>query len=172
MVRKEGVLPPLFIDTLSKSMEGLKQKILNIATVKAKEQEVSLVELTITGSGKSKILLLIDSEKGLTIDQCTSFSRSMTQELDLFPELDAGYVIEVSSPGVDRPLQFPFQYRKNVGRKLRVTLTEGEEHEGELLEATEEGFTVKLPGLKKKEFVNQEYQYKEVKKAKVIVSFK
>jgi ribosome maturation factor RimP len=92
--------------------------------------------------------------------------------LDLLTDLDAGYVIEVSSPGVDRPLQFPFQYKKNIGRKLRVTSLEDEEKEGELLEANDESFIVKLPGQKKKEFIDREYQYKEVKKAKVIVSFK
>jgi len=153
-------------------MEPLKQKVLKIATEKAKEQGVHLVELTLTGAERTKILLLIDSEEGLTIDQCTSFSRANTQELDLLTELDAGYVIEVSSPGLDRPLQFPFQYKKNVGRKLRVTLEDGEEAEGEILQASDEGFTLKLPGMKKKEFIEQEYQYKEVKKAKVIVSFK
>ncbi|MDB5273370.1 MAG: Ribosome maturation factor RimP [Chitinophagaceae bacterium] len=153
-------------------MEDLKSRIAKIASEKAKEQGVHLVELTLTGSGRVKILALIDSENGVTIDQCTKFSRSVTQETDLIPELDEGYVIEVSSPGVDRPLEFPFQYKKNIGRKIRVTLEEGEETEGELLTATEEGFSVKLPGLKKKEFVNQEYQYQEVKKAKIIVSFK
>ncbi len=153
-------------------MSTLKQQILKIATEKATEQGLFLVELTITDTGKTKILMLIDSEEGLTIDQCTKYSRSNTQELDLLTELDAGYVIEVSSPGVDRPLQFPFQYKKNVGRTLRVTSDEGEEKEGELLEASDEGFTLKLSGPKKKEFTNQAYQYKEVKKAKVIVSFK
>ena len=153
-------------------MEDLKSRISNIALEKAKEQGVFLVELTLTGSGRVKILALIDSESGVTIDQCTKFSRSVTQETDLIPELDEGYVIEVSSPGIDRPLEFPFQYKKNVGRKIRVTLDGNEETEGELLTATEEGFSVKLPGLKKKEFINQEYQYNEVKKAKIIVSFK
>ncbi|MBC7487281.1 MAG: hypothetical protein H7282_11070 [Cytophagaceae bacterium] len=153
-------------------MKDLKSVISKIALEKAKEQEVFLVELTLTSSGRVKILALIDSENGVTIDQCTKFSRSVTQETDLIPELDEGYVIEVSSPGTDRPLEFPFQYKKNIGRKIRVTLDGDEEKEGELLTATEEGFSVKLPGLKKKEFVNQEYQYNEVKKAKIIVSFK
>ncbi|HSZ72038.1 MAG TPA: hypothetical protein VK750_05140 [Cytophagaceae bacterium] len=153
-------------------MGDLKSSILQIATEKATEQGVHLVELTLTGSGRFKILALIDSESGVTIDQCTKFSRSVTQETDLIPELDEGYVIEVSSPGVDRPLEFPFQYRKNIGRKVRITLEEGEEKEGELTDATEQGITVKLPGLKKKEFVNQAYQYQEIKKAKIIVSFK
>lgn len=153
-------------------MEDLKSRISKIALEKAKEQGVFLVELTLTGSGRVKILALIDSESGVTIDQCTKFSRSVTQETDLIAELDEGYVIEVSSPGIDRPLEFPFQYKKNVGRKIRVTLDGNEETEGELLTATEEGFSVKLPGLKKKEFINQEYQYNEVKKAKIIVSFK
>ena len=153
-------------------MESLKQRVLNIATEKAKEQGVILVEMTITGSGKTKILILIDTEDGLTIDQCRSYSRATSSELDLLTDLDEGYVIEVSSPGVDRPLQFPFQYKKNIGRKLRVTSLEDEEKEGELLNANDESFTVKLPGLKKKEFIEQEYQYKEIKKAKVIVSFK
>ncbi|MDF2455524.1 MAG: ribosome maturation factor rimP [Cytophagaceae bacterium] len=153
-------------------MEDLKSRISKIALEKAKEQGVFLVELTLTGSGRVKILALIDSESGVTIDQCTKFSRSVTQETDLISELDEGYVIEVSSPGIDRPLEFPFQYKKNVGRKIRVTLDGDEEKEGELLTATEEGFSVKLPGLKKKEFINEEYQYNEVKKAKIIVSFK
>lgn len=153
-------------------MEDLKSRIAKIASQKADELSVKLIDLSLTGSGRIKILALIDSENGVTIDQCTQFSRSMTQETDLITELDEGYIIEVSSPGVDRPLEFPFQFKKNVGRKVRVTLEDGEEKEGELLEATESGFMVKLPGLKKKEFINQEYQYQEVKKAKIIVSFK
>ena len=95
---------------------------------KANEQEVFLVELTLTSSGRVKILALIDTENGVTIEQCTKFSRSVTQETDLIPELDEGYVIEVSSPGIDRPLEFPFQYKKSIGRKIRVTL-DGDEEE-------------------------------------------
>ena len=173
MVQSErGGSCPLFLVHRVFEMEDLKSRISKIALERAKEQGVVLVELTLNGSGRVKILALIDSEQGVTIDQCTKFSRSVTQETDLIPELDEGYIIEVSSPGTDRPLEFPFQYKKNVGRKIRVTLDGDEEAEGELLTATDEGFSVKLPGLKKKEFVNQEYQYNEVKKAKIIVSFK
>jgi ribosome maturation factor RimP len=153
-------------------MEDLKSRVTEIASRIAQEQGVYLVELTLTGSGRVKILALIDSETGVTIDQCTHFSRAVTQETDLITDLDEGYIIEVSSPGIDRPLEFPFQYRKNTGRKLRFALEDGEENEGELLSSTEEGFTVKLPGLKKKEFINKEYLYTQVKKAKIIVSFK
>lgn len=173
MVQSErGGIGPLFLVHRVFEMKDLKSVVSKIAAEKAKEQGVFLVELTLTGSGRVKILALIDSEQGVTIDQCTKFSRSVTQETDLIPELDEGYVIEVSSPGIDRPLEFPFQYKKNIGRKIRVTLDGDEEKEGELLTATEEGFSVKLPALKKKEFITEEYPYNEVKKAKIIVSFK
>jgi ribosome maturation factor RimP len=154
-------------------MSDLNQKVASVVTSKAKEHQLFLVDFQISGPGRPKYTILVDNAEGVTIDECTKLSRAITAELDLFPELDEnGYVIEVSSPGIDKPFQFPFQYEKSIGRSLKLQLTDGKEIEGELLSASSEGFQLKIAGPKKKEFIEQSFTYPEVKVAKVIVSFK
>lgn len=84
--------------------------------------------------GKTKILVLLDSDQGVNIDDCARLSRKIGGELEEGEVLDIAYILEVSSPGLDHPLAMERQYFKNIGRKLRIHTMEGSVCEGTLLE--------------------------------------
>ena len=74
-------------------------------------------------------------------------SHFLSDALDLDPELIEGaYTLEVSSPGIDRPLKSMADFERNKGRLLRVTRSTGKPVTGELLNADEENLTLKLKG--------------------------
>ena len=97
--------------------------------------EVLLAEVV----GRDLVRLFIDHPKGVTLDLCERVTKHL-------PEVREQYALEVSSPGIERPLSKPEHFRRYVGRRARVR-TRGE-HDGrhtftgELLTATDDAVTV------------------------------
>ena len=95
------------------------------------------------GRSRSLLRLYIDKESGVTLSDCESVSRQLSAILDVKDLLKTAYILEVSSPGLDRPLRTDRDYRRAVGRILKVNLmpdAEGKSEQltGKLLEATDE----------------------------------
>jgi len=107
-----------------------------------------LVEFELRGARGSRVLdLYVDSDADLDVDELARISREVGFLLDTEDLIDGRYHLNVSSPGVDRPLKLPRQYRKNVGRTLQVHYQKPEgngntETTGELVAADEEGIDV------------------------------
>ena len=115
------------------------------------EDNIFLVDIIIKPSKVSqKITILLDSDEGITIQECTSISRRLAKQLEELEVFSEAYTLEVSSPGLDQPLILLRQYRKNLGRNLKVTLKSGEIFSGVLTEADEDTVTLQLPEPKKK----------------------
>lgn len=89
--------------------------------------EVILVEADLFSAGKRRVLrLFIDKVGGVTIDDCSKVSHSLSLSLDASPDIIEGaFTLEVSSPGLDRPLKSDADFQRNVGRTLRVTRSFG-----------------------------------------------
>lgn len=85
----------------------------------------------------NKLFIFADSDSGLSLEKCQKLSRYVEHQLDENLWLGETYGIEVSSPGIDRPLKFPRQYAKNVGRNLAVKLADKTEHLATLKSADE-----------------------------------
>jgi len=69
------------------------------------------------------LIFYIDSEKGITIDDCEKVHRAIDPILDeLNPTNDAHYILSVSSLGIDRPLKTPRDFEKNMGKEIEITL--------------------------------------------------
>lgn len=66
----------------------------------------------------------IDKEGGVTIDDCTSLSRVLSNKLDEIDPIDFSYYLEVSSPGIERPLKKDRDFERNVGKKIKIKLFE------------------------------------------------
>lgn len=80
-----------------------------------------LVEIIVRGhTGTQTIEVYIDGDDGVTIDQCARVSRELGFLLETDNVVQGRYRLNVSSPGADRPLVLPRQYRKHIGRPLRV----------------------------------------------------
>ncbi len=151
-----------------------KEQIAQILSTLLEDDKFFVVDLQISPSKSNhKVVVLVDSDAGISIDECATISRKLDDEifkLDLIPD---AYRLEVSSPGVDFPLTFARQYQKNIGRTLKVILTDGSEKLGELIEATAECFTIRTKAKKKSELpIDDTIQYSAVKKSQVQISFK
>jgi ribosome maturation factor RimP len=92
--------------------------------------------------GGKRIEVYVDSDSGLDIRKCQQITRHLTVLWETNPEIGEKYDLEVSSPGITRPLQFPRQYVKNIGRNLVVTKKDGTVVTGALKAADETNFTL------------------------------
>jgi ribosome maturation factor RimP len=104
--------------------------------------------------------------------KCRKISRYLEEQIDENQWLGEKYILEVSSPG-DRPLKFPRQYRKNLGRTVEVVTFEDEKINGEIIEVNEEGIVVEYKvrikeGKKKRtEMMQTPIAFNKIKKAKI-----
>lgn len=155
----------------------IEEKIYGLLAEKFQEetfQDCFLVEFNHSGN---KLEVFIDSDTGLTLEKCQRISRYLESHIDEEGWLGEQYVLEVSSPGLSRPLKLTRQYLKNVGRKVEVTFNNGEIRTGLLKAANESGITleeivVKKTGKKKKkEVVLTEIPFDDIKKTMLIISF-
>jgi len=99
--------------------------------------ELESVELRTVGR-RLVLRVLVDSDHGVTLDEVAVASRAVSDALDASDVLgDEPYTLEVSSPGVDRPLTEPRHWRRSVSRLVAVTLRDGREITGRVLSATD-----------------------------------
>jgi len=90
----------------------------------AERMSAHLVDIVLRGArGTAVVEVVIDAEAGVTTELCAGVSREIALEIDRSSWVEGSYRLEVSSPGIDRPLKFPWQYRKHVGRILKVTVS-------------------------------------------------
>ena len=116
------------------------------------------------------MIVLLDGDEGITIDQCSQVSRELSGLLEETDLIDGKYFLEVSSAGLDFPLQSIRQYYKNVGRSLKIDLADGSQVSGEL--KTVEDDKIVLEEKVKKEVITHEINLSDIKKSMVLVSFK
>lgn len=146
-----------------------------------------IVDIQVAGrqGGTIKVTVLLDSDEGITIDECARLGRQLGNEMDeqnFFGE-DVPFNLEVSSPGVGFPLSQPRQFAKNVGRTLKIETTNGQTLVGTLTETTETGIVLDVPPAKisktKRKTLTelppegpQHLAYGDMKKATVEITFK
>jgi ribosome maturation factor RimP len=84
---------------------------------------IVLLELRRRGQRNTTVLeVIVDSEKGVSLDDVTELTRWISALLDEHEEEIPGrYRLEVSSAGLDRPLEYDWQFRKNIGRLIKLT---------------------------------------------------
>ncbi len=82
--------------------------------------ELVLVELV--GSSPRTLRLYIDAPGGVLLDDCETVSRNVSALLDVDDPISGAYNLEVSSPGLDRPLVFPEHFRRHVGERVKIRL--------------------------------------------------
>ena len=150
------------------------EEIKNIITRKLADPDQFLVDVVIKGhKGPKKVLIIIDSDKGVTIDDCANLSREISKEFDDLQLFDDSYMLEVSTPGLDQPLRLTRQYYKNIGRRVKV-VTQQQTIEGKLVEVGDEKIKLEqeIGTGKQKETKIVELSFSEIDKTFVLVSFK
>lgn len=100
-----------------------KDKIEKIVLPLIKEQSLELVDLEIKGKGPTTILkVFVDRSGGITLDECTMLSEKLSVLLDLEDIFPHPYTLEVSSPGLDRPLVTEADFKRKIGENVKVFL--------------------------------------------------
>ncbi len=135
----------------------------------------SLFLISLNISDQNHILIVIDGDKGVSVDDCIAVSRKIENNLDREEE---DFSLEVASSGVSEPLKFPRQYQKNIGRKLEVN-TKTDKFVGNLTDVNEDGIVLSWkakepkPIGKGKVTVDKEAKiaFQEIEKAKVVITF-
>lgn len=104
-----------------KKLTNLQHKIEEIAEPFLSHIDAFIIDINIVSAEQRKVVkLYIDTDKGITIGQCSELSRQISAALEVQDIIPDSYVLEVSSPGLKEPLKLLRQYRKNIGRKFRV----------------------------------------------------
>ncbi len=161
---------PLLLSALE-----LKEHIAQLANQYLPNDTYYLVDVVIKGSeSRKKILVLVDGDKGINIDTCATISRQLGHHLEENEVMTQAYTLEVSSPGIDHPLSMLRQYQGRVGKRLKVTLTNGQQVSGQLLEVTPKAITLNKEVTKGKKIEQQtiEISFNEIEKSFVLISFK
>ena len=138
---------------------------------------LDLEEVAVTRVGhRAEVRVLVDKDGGVSLDDVALVSQAISTVLDL-PEADAilgaePYVLEVSSPGVDRPLVEPRHWRRAAGRLVRVTLTTGGEITARILTADADGVRLAVNAAKPKGAPREQiFSFDELGPGRVQVEF-
>lgn len=139
----------------------------------AVERGLDLEELTVTPAGKRRVLrVVVDSDEGVLLDACAELSRAASAVLDESDAMGgAPYVLEVTSPGADRPLTEPRHYRRAVGRLVKAQLHEGGELTARITAVDEDGLDLEVPGVKGRKPTRRRVEFAGIAKARVELEF-
>jgi len=104
-------------------MSDLNQKINGWIDEYVGDGPIFLVDLQVTqGARRTLISILVDTEVGVTIEECALLSRKLGHHMEENEWIEEAYNLEVSSPGLDYPLTHGWQFKKNIGRQVKVWL--------------------------------------------------
>ncbi len=125
--------------------EVLKQRLLPLI----KEEDLELVELDLVGKPPHYILrIFVDKVGGVNVEECAGLSRSLSDYLDTEDLIQGRYTLEVSSPGLERPLLSLDDFRRKIGEQVKVELKspldEKKEIKGEIVEVRENEVVIAL----------------------------
>ncbi len=153
----------------------LKSKIEELLVASFQGDQYFLVDLKLLQQrGGYKIVAEIDSDTGITVDECAEVSRYFVNKVEEENLIEEHYVIEVSSPGLDKPFKLIRQYHKNIGRTLKVILKDGVEKNGVLKEVTLTDIVLSVEKKekgKKAELVDINVPLEEIKKTNIVITF-
>ncbi len=128
-------------------------------------ERLELDDVELSGSGKGRLLRVVVDGEDVNVDRLTEVSRGLSRLLDNKTDLENGYQLEVSSPGLERKLRRPAHYMKSVGREVTVKVNRGGVKttlRGMLGKADDETFTVDTDG------DSQKVSYQDVLTARTV----
>ena len=150
---------------------ALKDSLTELLTPAVETAGFFLEEVQIQKAGNhSTVICVVDGLKPLNMDEITTVSRVISEILDAEPALgDQPFTLEVTSPGVDRPLTLPRHWTKNLTRLIKMTLTNGDVITARLSEfnETHAQFVENIKGRMKK----HEIAFADIKRAVVEIEF-
>ena len=150
---------------------ALKDQISELITPALQQAGYFLEDVNIVSPGQHRIVtVIVDGESGLNLDQVTVASKLVSELLDEAPFMgETPFTLEVTSPGIDRPLTLPRHFAKNVDRLLKVTKNDGIVVTGRIRSNTESDVTLEVA--EKKEVKEVTVALADIKRATVEIEF-
>ena len=150
---------------------ALKDQITELVTPAVSDLGFYLEDVHIATPGNHRIVTcIVDGDASLNLDQVTTVSRVISELLDEAAFMgETPFTLEVTSPGVDRPLTQPRHFAKNVDRLLKVIKLDGSEITGRILSNTDRDVTLTVTI--KKETTEQTVLLSDIKRAVVEIEF-
>ena len=149
--------PPEITDRLAGLLAG---------PIEALGLDLEAVDLSKAGK-RSVLRVAVDKDGGVDLDDIAAATGEVSRVLDEGDVMgNSPYTLEVSSPGVDRPLTLPRHWRRNAGRLVKVHLADGEEVVGRIVETDEAGAVVDIDGTPRR------MEFAVVSKARIQIEFK
>ncbi len=163
-----GVPTLLFCEMNVKEMEESVRGLIG-PVIKAIGMDIESIKLAKMGR-KYLLRVFIERESGVTLDDCESVSREIGAVLDVDDLIPYSYVLEVSSPGLDRPLKNPTDFKRFAGRTARIVTSMPIENQtffiGEIVEVGDVEVVMLLPKGRKVTI-----PYEDISRARLEVKF-
>lgn len=146
---------------------SLEQRIREALLKKFEEEQIKdLFVVDIVFKKPSKLEVYIDSDNSVTLDTCRHMSRFLELQIEEKGWMPEKYTLDVSSPGLSRPLKYHRQYVKNVGRMLEITLSSDDKLNGILKLVNESNIVLES---KQGEEINIDFD--NIRKTLILVTF-
>ncbi|MEV2277498.1 ribosome maturation factor RimP [Nocardiopsis sp. NPDC049922] len=148
--------------------QGRDERIAELLEPVLAEAGLDLEAVELTPAGKRRVLrVVVDSDDGVDLDTVGEVSQDVNDALDASDVMgELPYVLEVTSPGVDRPLTQPRHWRRSRGRLVKAALTGGGEVTGRVTGADDQGVTLDVEGQPRS------FAHAELAKGRVQVEFR
>lgn len=149
------------------STDQTRDRLTGVLTEPLAATGLDLEALELSQAGRRRMLrVAVDKDGGVTMDDIADATREVSRVLDLSDVMgEQPYTLEVTSPGTDRPLVHPRHWRRNQGRLVQVSLTDGRAVTGRVAESDDTRAVLDDGGQR------HEVSYAEVAKAKVQIEF-
>jgi ribosome maturation factor RimP len=136
---------------------SLESKVLELLTPIADELGVDVLRVRIGGPGRNQLVqVLVDRKGGVDSDTLARVSRGLALQLDVEDLIQGKFRLELSSPGLEWPLETVADFDRYEGEWIRVTFEEGEAIEGDNLGPDRDGFLVQERGSEPRYFALSE----------------
>jgi ribosome maturation factor RimP len=141
-----------------------KEQVLAVITPAIESLGFYIEDITITSAGKRSMLtVIVDGDTHLSLDQVTVATKAISEIVENLPTLGNNpFTLEVTSPGLDRPLTKPRHWRKNQDRLIKIILNDGKEVTGRIKDSNESSVTVD----------EQVINFADIKRATLEIEFK
>ncbi len=150
---------------------ALKDQVSELITPALQQAGYFLEDVNIVSPGQHRIVtVIVDGESALNLDQVTVASKLVSELMDEAPFMgETPFTLEVTSPGIDRPLTLPRHFAKNVTRLLKVTKSDGTVITGRIRSNTDADVTLEV--VEKKETKEVAVALTDIKRAVVEIEF-
>ena len=148
-------------------MSAVDERVRSVVEPVVRAAGLDLEDVVLSAAGRRRMLrVVVDGDQGAPMDVVAEVARSVSDALDSSDVMGGQpYVLEVSSPGVDRPLTAPRHWRRSVRRLVKVDLSGGGELTGRVESADDEGADLLVDG------DSRRVHYSDVSRAKVQIEF-